>query len=46
VRQLLPCFELIFARPIVALEEAQFPKPGGNSTVLSTIADFASLALQ
>jgi hypothetical protein len=31
-RQLLPCFELIFARPIVAVEEAQFPQHGGNSS--------------
>jgi transcriptional regulator with XRE-family HTH domain len=31
VRQLLPCSELIFARRIVAPEEAQFPQLGGNS---------------
>jgi hypothetical protein len=30
-RQLLPCFELIFARRIVAVEEAQFLRPGGSS---------------
>jgi hypothetical protein len=29
-RQLLPRFELIFAHRIVAVEEAQFPQPGGN----------------
>jgi len=27
-RQLLPCFELVFARRVVAPEEAQFPQPG------------------
>jgi transcriptional regulator with XRE-family HTH domain len=30
-RQLLPFFELIFARRVVAREEAQFLQPGGNS---------------
>jgi transcriptional regulator with XRE-family HTH domain len=31
-RHLLPNFELIFARRILASEEAQFPQPGGSST--------------
>lgn len=31
-RQLLPCFELIFARRIVAIEEAQFLQRRGNAT--------------
>jgi transcriptional regulator with XRE-family HTH domain len=31
-RQLLPCFELIFSRPVVAVGEAQFLRDGGNST--------------
>jgi transcriptional regulator with XRE-family HTH domain len=31
-RQLVPSFELIFARRVVALEEAQFRHPGRNST--------------
>ncbi len=31
-RQLLPCFELIFARRVAAFEETQFPQLGGNST--------------
>ncbi len=31
-RQLLPRFELIYARWIVVPEEASFPHPGGNST--------------
>jgi hypothetical protein len=30
-RQLVPCFELIFARRIVTLQEVQIPQPGGNS---------------
>jgi hypothetical protein len=34
-RQLLPCFELIFARRIVAVEEAQFPLPGGSAARLA-----------
>jgi transcriptional regulator with XRE-family HTH domain len=31
-RRLVPCFELIFVRRIVALEEVQFPQPGAHST--------------
>jgi transcriptional regulator with XRE-family HTH domain len=31
-RQLLPRCELIFARRIMAFEEAQFPQPGGSGT--------------
>ena len=34
-RQLLPSFELIFARRIVALEEAQFPQPGDSAARLA-----------
>lgn len=33
VRRLLPCFELVFARRVGALEEVLFPQPGRNSAV-------------
>jgi transcriptional regulator with XRE-family HTH domain len=43
-RQLVPCFELIFARRIVAPEEAQFPQPGGNSA--ARLAEARAYALR
>jgi transcriptional regulator with XRE-family HTH domain len=44
VRQLLPCFELISARRIVAPREAQFPQPGGNSA--ARLAEARAYALR
>jgi transcriptional regulator with XRE-family HTH domain len=42
VRQLVPCFELIFARRIVTLREVQLPQPGGNSAArLAEARNFA-----
>jgi transcriptional regulator with XRE-family HTH domain len=43
-RQLLPCFDLIFARRVTAHDEAQFPRPGG--TQAARVAQARACALR